>query len=345
MMSPSQSESDLSAFEGNGNSKRGSIRESGSSRKKFACVECRQQKSKCDAHERAPEPCTKCAKKDVPCILKRDFRRTYKRARNEAIEKRFKELTRTLTNLSSEDILKKIEQEQKDLLSGQNFTKEKVKKIKKLSTTQSNVSSSVPSWDIEEITNGDADATEDNKVENEQCSISDQQLVCSPKSLGEVYMSSDDIAELFQEFATKYHPFLPVVDISRGAESIYSLSPCLFWVILLIGLRRKSGAIDLMTKLSSLVKSILAEITISPIIRYTPSENDEPVLNVASVYSVQAFLLYTFWPPLTSSLSADTSWNTIGTAMFQAIRVGLNCAEFSKEYESANSELISEQVI
>lgn len=344
MMSPSQSESDLSAFEGNGNSKRANTRESGSSRKKFACVECRQQKSKCDAHERAPEPCTKCAKKDVPCILKRDFRRTYKRARNEAIEKRFKELTRTLTNLSSEEILKKIEQEQKDLLSGQNFTKEKVRKIKKLSSSQSNVTSSVPSWDIEEITNGNANATEDNKVENEQCSISDQQLVCSPKSLGEIYMSSDDIAELFQEFATKYHPFLPVVDISRGAESIYSLSPCLFWVILLIGLRRKSGAIDLMTKLSSLVKSILAEITISPIIRYTPSENDEPVLNVASVYSVQAFLLYTFWPPLTSSLSADTSWNTIGTAMFQAIRVGLNCAEFSKEYESANSELISEQV-
>ena len=38
--------------------------------RKFACVECRQQKSKCDAHDRAPLPCTKCAKKNVPCILK-----------------------------------------------------------------------------------------------------------------------------------------------------------------------------------------------------------------------------------------------------------------------------------
>lgn len=84
-------------------------------KRKFACVECRQQKSKCDAHERAPEPCTKCAKKNVPCILKRDFRRTYKRARNEAIEKRFKELTRTLTNLTSDEILKKIEEEPRKL--------------------------------------------------------------------------------------------------------------------------------------------------------------------------------------------------------------------------------------
>lgn len=345
-MSPSQSESELSAFEGNGNGKNIGLRDTGSIRKKFACVECRQQKSKCDAHERAPESCTKCAKKGVPCILKKDFRRTYKRARNEAIEKRFKELTRTLTNLSSEEILKKIEQEQEDLLNGQNFTKEKLKRLRNRGSLQSDAQSSASPWNLEEIGNVDAEASEENKGEEDQGSelMGDEQPVCSPKSLGDVYMSSDDIAELFQEFATKYHPFLPVVDISKGADGIYALSPCLFWVVLLTGLRRKSGATELMTKLSGLVKSILAEITISPIIRYTPSKDDEPVLNVASVYSVQAFLIYTFWPPLTSSLSADTSWNTIGTAMFQAIRVGLNCAEVSREYASANSELISEQV-
>ncbi|EJS42644.1 leu3p [Saccharomyces arboricola H-6] len=326
-------------------------------KRKFACVECRQQKSKCDAHERAPEPCTKCAKKNVPCILKRDFRRTYKRARNEAIEKRFKELTRTLTNLSSDEILKKIEEEQEIVLDNSNFTKEKVKQLRK---------SAFESTDIElrpyRTLRGEPIAYNTNRKHADSSPLallsssatfdavqsinvmSEEQLKCLPKSLGDVYLSSSDIAELFQEFATKYHQFLPVVDLSKGAERIYHLSPCLFWVILLIGLRRKFGATDLMTRLSMLVKSVLSEITISPIIRYTPSDRDEPVLNVASVYSVQAFLLYTFWPPLTSSLSADTSWNTIGTAMFQALRVGLNCAGFSKEYASANSELVNEQI-
>ncbi|QLQ78611.1 hypothetical protein HG537_0A08580 [Torulaspora globosa] len=345
-MSTSQSESDQSVFEGNGSSRQVSSGVSGVGRKKFACVECRQQKSKCDAHERAPKPCTKCAKKGVPCILKKDFRRTYKRARNEAIEKRFKELTRTLTNLSSEEILKRIEQEQQALLNGQNFTKEKVKHLKRTTPSESSAVYAVSPLIIEGSGNDDVGFTENNGAEGVECSdvLTEEQLKCSPKSLGDIHMSSRDIAELFQEFVTKYHPFLPVVDISKGAERIYTLSPCLFWVILLIGLRRRFGATDLMIRLSNLVKSILAEITISPIIRYTPSEADEPVLNVASVYSVQAFLLYTFWPPLTSSLSADTSWNTIGTAMFQAIRVGLNCAEFSKEYVTANSELINEQV-
>ncbi|SJM88220.1 probable Regulatory protein LEU3 [Zygosaccharomyces bailii] len=334
LVSPSPESEDVGGSEYDGSYKKESSSGSGRSRK-FACVECRQQKSKCDAHDRAPEPCTKCQKKGVPCVLKKDFRRTYKRARNEAIEKRFKELTRTLTNLSSEEILKKIEQEQSALLDGQNFTKDKVKRLRqsKLAETGPQIKDHVDANWIYEL----------NNLQNFK-ELSSEQLKCTPKTLGDIYMSSEDIAELFQEFAKKYHPFLPVVDITKGAEKIYRLSPCLFWVIILTGLRRKFGATELMKKLSNMVKSVLAEITISPIIRYTPSDTDEPVLNVASVYSVQAFLLYTFWPPLTSSLSADTSWNTIGTAMFQAIRVGLNSAEYSKEYATANHELISEQV-
>ncbi|CEP60763.1 leucine-responsive transcriptional regulator LEU3 LALA0_S01e18382g [Lachancea lanzarotensis] len=293
-------------------------------RKKVACVECRQQKSKCDAHEKAPNPCTRCTKKNIPCVLQKDFRRTYKRFRNEAIEQRFKELTKTLGNLDADEILRKIELEQEVLLDQNNFTKNKLRKLRQEDDT------------FLEPENGKSPVSTD--------SLRNARQGCTSKSLGEIYISAEDIGELYEEFVSRYHPFLPVVDVSKGPERIYELSPCLFWVIMLVGLRRKFKASGIMTKLSTLVKSILAEITISPIIRYAPMESDEPVLNVASVYSVQAFLLYTFWPPLTSSLSADTSWNTIGSAMFQAIRVGLNCAEYSTEYATANSEQIHEQV-
>ncbi|CCF55753.1 hypothetical protein KAFR_0A03180 [Kazachstania africana CBS 2517] len=321
-----------------------SVANTAARKRKFACVECRQQKSKCDAHERAPEPCSKCAKKGVPCVLKKDFRRTYKRARNEAIEEKFRELTKNLVNLtSSDEILKKIEEEKQKILDSNNFTKDKVKKQWRKNGSKNHVSpmspySSTPSQSL-------SPSVRNIPVHNFDYvhGMTEEQLQCTPKSLGDVYVSSEDIAKLFQEFATKYQVFLPVVDLTKGAERIYSLSPCLFWVILLIGLRRDRSQIKLMTRLSVLVKSVLAEIMISPIIRYTPSDKDEPLLNVASVYSVQAFLLYTFWPPLSSSLSADTSWNTIGTAMFQAVRVGLNSADFSKEYATANSELVNEQ--
>ncbi|SCU77483.1 LADA_0A00694g1_1 [Lachancea dasiensis] len=315
-------------------------------RKKLACVECRQQKSKCDAHEKAPKPCTRCQKKKIPCVLQKDFRRTYKRVRNEAIEQRFKELTKSLSNLDADEILKKIQEEQQALLDQSNFTKEKVKKLRR-ANPDSRSDEALTSADDSPSVKTEFHVTPGIPITStalEEEAASSELLRCAPKSLGDVYMSTEDIAEIYTEFVHRYHPFLPVVDVSKGPERIFNLSPCLFWVIMLVGLRRKFRSTGTMTKLSKLVKSILAEITISPIIRYVPTESDEPVLNVASVYSVQAFLLYTFWPPLTSSLSADTSWNTMGSAMFQAIRVGLNCAEFSKEYVTTNSDHVQEQV-
>ena len=328
-------------------------------KKKLACVECRQQKSKCDAHERAPEPCSRCLKKGVPCVLQKDFRRTCKRARNEVIAKKFQELTQSLSNLGSEELLKKLDAETLRLPEDLGLIKVETSTGAEAPWDQNSIGTGSRSNSTggQEIALRTVLSTNDfvsiavssnttgsgTKLDG-PITLTKQQLECQPKTLGDVTLSSSDIANLFSEFTTKYHPFLPVVDVTKGPERIYSLSPCLFWVIILVGLRRKFEAIEMMNKLSNMVKSILAEITISPIIRYTPMESDEPVLNVSSVYSVQAFLIYTYWPPLTSSLSADTSWNTIGSAMFQALRVGLNSAQFSTEYASANSQLIHEQI-
>ncbi|CCK71034.1 uncharacterized protein KNAG_0F03720 [Huiozyma naganishii CBS 8797] len=310
-----------------------------SKRRKYACVECRQQKSKCDYTTKFPEPCSRCKKKGIICAVKQGFKRTKKRATAEAIERKIEQLKNHIADgpVSVDDLIR-LAKEDEDVDLGQfdntAFTREQLHILRSEARTP-------VSRAMTPLTNA-LNTTVNNGLLSR--SLSAEECKCSPKSLGDIYMSSEDIADLFQEFATNYHQFLPVVDLSKGAEKIFSLSPCLFWVIMLTGLRHRSGSIETMTKLSTLVKSILAEITISPIIQYTPTESDEPLLNVASVYSVQAFLLYTFWPPLTSSLSTDTSWNTIGTAMFQAIRVGLNCADFSKDYATANPTLISEQL-
>ncbi|VEU23177.1 DEKNAAC104005 [Brettanomyces naardenensis] len=97
--------------------------------------------------------------------------------------------------------------------------------------------------------------------------------------------------------------------------------------------------------LTPILKSALAELSIAPITRYTPSELDEPVLNVCSVYTVQAFLLYTFWPPLTSSVSADSSWYSLGIAIFQAIRIGIHLPGHSADgLSTQNPDLLAEQL-
>ncbi|KAK9369173.1 hypothetical protein V1509DRAFT_621354 [Lipomyces kononenkoae] len=70
--------------------------------RKVACVECRQQKVKCDAFQRDPEACTRCVKRNLPCSIKSDFKRTYKRARLAAVEKEVEELRRSLEMQNSE---------------------------------------------------------------------------------------------------------------------------------------------------------------------------------------------------------------------------------------------------
>lgn len=170
--------------------------------------------------------------------------------------------------------------------------------------------------------------------------VTEAMLACQAKSLGEVFLPAEQVAALFKIFLRFYHPFFPVVNVDIGIDRIYRLSPVLFWTMMFIALRRHHSYDDCITKeiqqdlyfkVSATLKSVLAEITISPITRYDPMETEDPILNVSSVYTVQAFLLYTFWPPLISSLSADSSWNTISIAYYQAIRMGLHSSLRSKD--------------
>lgn len=312
-------------------------------KRKCACVECRQQKSKCDYDELERNPCSRCLKKGIKCVIKKDFRRLTKRSKMNIVKKQVSHLNSQ--KLNNYDTIKKVFEN--NCCNNTSLTDHNNHNIDHITINKNQLQRL--KYEADNYPNIPSNYITKN------CGIHGclpttapplylDSLNCSSKKLGDIYVTPTQIAELFQEYYCRYHPFLPVVNLFKGPERIYNLSPCLFWVIILTGLRHKPEYRDMMKKLSPLVKSILAEITISPIICYTPTETDEPILNVASVYSVQAFLIYTFWPPLTSSLSADTSWNTIGTAMFQAIRVGLNSAEFSKENVTVNSELKQEQI-
>lgn len=301
--------------------------------KRMACVECRQQKSKCDAHEKYPNSCTRCTKKGLRCNLRSDYKRTYKRARISQIEKEFSELKKSLTAAETSELLKKLpslyrvrnelDEDDSHMFNDISFN-EKPEDMKPHSSGETNPST-LPSIPNTPSVNRSNDL---NKLAPDigSVKIPEHVLYCEEKTLDSITIKPDIIATLYLEYVNHYHPILPVVDVMKGPEAIYRLCPALFWVMMFVSLRRvhDENSRDLLLQLSPAIKDVLAEITISPITRYNPTEEDEPILNACSVYSVQAFLIYTFWPPITSSLSADTSWNTIGLALFHAIRIGLN---------------------
>ncbi|KAH3666215.1 hypothetical protein OGAPHI_004404 [Ogataea philodendri] len=326
--------------------------------KKIACVECRQQKAKCDAHETAPGPCTRCKRRNLPCELKSDYKRTYKRAKIAQLEKEYEVLRQRLHgDPQSLDLLPHMNalsplppHVQPPIISQQaRFVSPTPSPIPVAAKTVPNSGPVVIRNNVEPTFFG----TKGPDPVPVPCIHIDPSLyVCQPKSLGDVHLSEEQIKALFGEYVERYHPILPVVDVFKGVEKLYKLCPVLFWTIMYTSLRKHQSAIisreessSLYFALSPILKSALAELAISPITRYAPAEMEEAILNVSSVHSVQALLIFTFWPPLKSSLSADASWNSIGMAIFQAIRIGLHVPGHSPDgMKTTNMDLLQEQV-
>lgn len=370
--------------------------------KKMACVECRQQKSRCDAFEKQPDPCTRCAKKGLQCDVKSDYKRTYKRARIAQIEKEFEELKKTLTNTQAAELLSKfpsLSSASPDTNPQEETLQIKVKiepgtlcdssrgiaadagvtksisniDLPRHSTIVAETaypqqslakSTQIPPYQFQSLNSSETSQSLPNtpsitrQVESNilhqipaalhenQVQLPESSLICEEKSVDDISLMPETIKKLYLEYFERYHPILPVVDVSLGPERIYRLCPALFWVIMFVSLRRfpDNSSKSLLVRLSPVVKGILAEIMISPITRYNPIEEDEPIYNVSSVYSVQAFLLYSYWPPITSSLSADSSYNTVGTAFLQAIRIGLHTPTLVNTSEMNKDERTQQQL-
>lgn len=288
--------------------------------KKMACTCCRQQKSKCDAHERHPLPCTQCARKNLVCEVDANFRRKGKRAHLARIEREFLELKRLFQDPHAAEDFHKTAPNLAAYVDTGKFSPSVSPEVQLSSGPEPNFPRGAVALPSPPVKAPPVSVFSSPKV----VEIPDSVLACEEKSLDAVVLSPETIRELYLEYVRHYHPILPVVDVSRGPERIHRLCPALFWVVMFVALRRHDSDKLLLLRLLPLVKNVLAEISISPITRYNPTEDDEPILNACLVYSVQAFILYSLWPPLTSSLSADLSWNTIGVALFQAIRIGLH---------------------
>ncbi|SGZ41381.1 uncharacterized protein HGUI_03582 [Hanseniaspora guilliermondii] len=385
-------------------------------KRKLACIECRQQKTKCDL-DTQPEglnKCSRCIKKNKECILQQGFKRVKKRQKSQLVEDKLLNIVQDIMNIKDmEDIpndkngftekhrmiIEKLFNEKESIL-------ELLHNADKATTFENMKNNNMNDDSITHDTTDKATLQiKNNLTENQQRKLNGEMLnkidylnkqvldekiqaldikltSISTKTLGMVTLQPDMIKELYLEFVKHYHIFLPVVDIDKDPEVIYNLSPCLFWVIILIGMRRlpryhqsmddfnnnvtgskklkkgsSNGGLNIdpnspMKHLITWVKNIMAEIAMQPLIKYYFTDNElnnkdpefSPFLNVSSVYSVQAFLLYSFWPSSSSSISCDTSWNTIGSAMMQSIRLGLNSAEHSVEYKTNNLQFITDQI-
>lgn len=70
---------------------------------KRACTQCRQQKAKCDSHLNPNNPCTRCRKLNLTCLISDSFKRLHKRERLSELEQDVEVLRKRLRTSESAD--------------------------------------------------------------------------------------------------------------------------------------------------------------------------------------------------------------------------------------------------
>ncbi|KAK9481145.1 hypothetical protein V1514DRAFT_274444, partial [Lipomyces japonicus] len=291
--------------------------------RKIACMECRQQKVKCDAFVRSPDPCTRCVKRRLNCSIKSDFKRTYKRARLAAVEKEVEELRRSLEIQSSEQD-SMVSRTLLDLARGSTSagTSDSSPTLTEPAVTTMHFLPMTESPTLQTVAHSSASATKSTIATTKatlhpiEKQIDFTVFTITPRVLDGFTVNRDQIIGLFQEFYIHYHPFFPLVDLSPGPDIIFQKSEILFWVILETASRIFSD-FALLPSPSLSVKTLVARQLNDPL---------------RTAYDVQAVLIYTLWPPMAGSLNSDPCWNTCGLAMFNAVKLGLHCPGRTQDF-------------
>lgn len=138
----------------------------------------------------------------------------------------------------------------------------------------------------------------------------------TPRTLNGLTVTREQIQGLFLEYQAHYHPYLPMLDLSKGPDHVYMKSDLLFWVVLETASRIYSD-VALFPILSAKVKDLVSR---------------QLNLPMRSAYDVQAILIFTLWPPPAGSLNSDPCWHSCGLAMFNAVKLGLHCMGRTQDF-------------
>lgn len=131
-------------------------------------------------------------------------------------------------------------------------------------------------------------------------------------TIDKILLSADQINVLFATYVNHYHPYFPILQYKSGPKRLHNTCPTLFWTIMTVATRRQT---DLHQKLSESLRNLLIQS-----------------LAQQTLWTVQAFLINAHWPPLTSSLSSESSWSMVGHAMYGAVRTGLHYPRYSRDF-------------
>jgi hypothetical protein len=266
------------------------------SRSSKACTECRQVKLRCDSKVNFPDPCTRCKSRSLTCTFDPAFKRIPTKGQVER-------LTREVEKLRASQGQLQVPQ------APYSYT----------SSAGSPPSQSSPDESLSLLSLPPIEP-------DSYFGLSDPIEKVAIFRLGGFQLPAIRVRECFLHFARHQYKHLPVVDFRRHYAEIYSVTPFLFWTILVVAIRSSSATAELLSSIEGPYNDYLGRVLIrSPL----------------SLSSIQALLLLCLWPFPVQTQRQDPGWNLCNIALSATVQQGLPAKIFRKK-GWANDE---EQVI
>lgn len=147
--------------------------------------------------------------------------------------------------------------------------------------------------------------------------------------LDTVRLTDESVNQLFNEYFTYYHPFLPFLNPSQPPDQYQTQHPLLFWSIIAVAARRFRPNPTLLTNLAGPLTHLLWN-TIGEV--------------PTSYFVVKALCLLCNWPLPTSTTSSDPTHILCGVMMKAATMIGLHRPNHSQDFSRISVELNREQL-
>ncbi|OBT68086.1 hypothetical protein VE03_01510 [Pseudogymnoascus sp. 23342-1-I1] len=204
-----------------------STRRAQTPQKATACVHCRQMKLRCDRLADSLDPCTRCARRKIPCHVDPAFRRTAKRDRLDEMEKELQNMKRMIGPHTRGPIY--------DVASG---------------------TSSIPVASPSEVA-----AASGPSALPEKATLLYLDVLLSEKSLEGVSIDAYLIKNLLDNYYQNCHPLFPILPPLETFILSYDSCSVLFWAVMVVSTKCLSMHSKLHTQLIEPVRRLASEFT------------------------------------------------------------------------------------
>ncbi|OTB20489.1 hypothetical protein K445DRAFT_312947 [Daldinia sp. EC12] len=211
---------------------------SGRIKRNTACTSCRDAKVRCNPNQNPAQPCQRCAKLHLTCVVDKTHKRVSRKSKLDELVQEIQSIKQSVSGQSTT-----LPSQAPDF-SPQN---EGLTPLKESVAPRLGVPSPISvSADVEgraptTVATTTSTTVAPSSVIHTPTSIPLIQgppaEPALPRALGSQPFSGEDVDYYFQKYFEHYHPYMPVVRF-RDPNKCYDTSPLLFWTIIYVATRR-----------------------------------------------------------------------------------------------------------